>query len=465
MKRLDLTDTIAAISTGLGESGIGIVRLSGKEALSIAEKIFLSKNGRRPSGYKTFTTHYGWVVEDMTTKKIIDEVILTVMRAPKSYTKEDIVEINCHGGIVALRRILALVLENGCRLAQPGEFTKRAFMNGRIDLAQAEAVLDVIKAKTDAALRNSVEQLKGALSKELNAIRGILLELSSILEASIDFPEEEMGQTDTAQLKEELKKVEARLEKLLLGSRFGRIFREGIRVVICGRTNVGKSSLLNALLRQERSIVTPIAGTTRDTVEETINIRGVPVMIADTAGITKPDNLAERKAIERSRRYIEAAQLVLLVFDGSQRLRREDLGLMRRLKHKPVLAVLNKIDLIQRIEHKQIEKRFIRLVEVSAKKAKNISLLEDALVERVCRGDLLPQEPILVTNLRHLEDIKEMQKLIAEAINSLDNNTALPLEFIAQDIKDALRYLDDILGLNCSEDLLDRIFSAFCIGK
>jgi len=482
MQNVNLTDTIAAIATPVGESGIGIVRVSGKDALKVADKIFVAKDGKKPPVFKTYTTHYGFIVNPLACypviplkekngqratgngqTEIIDEVILTVMRAPKSYTKEDIVEINCHGGIVALRRVLDLVLENGCRLAEPGEFTKRAFLNGRIDLAQAEAVLDIIRAKTDSALKIGVEQLKGTLSERINHLRKALLGILTILEANIDFPEEEIGSVNLRQIGERLHKINNALKNILETAKHGRIFREGIHVVICGKPNVGKSSLLNALLKQERSIVTPVAGTTRDAIEEIIDIKGIPIRIVDTAGIIEPRDLVEKKAVQRSKRCIDLADLVILMFDGSKRLAKEDETLIKKLKKKSALAIINKIDLKQKIEKDKILKRFKDVIDISAKKLKNINLLEDAIANLVYGGKISSSESVMVSNLRHIETIKQAQKLIAQALNSLDNK--LPLEFIAQDIKDALGHLDEILGKRFSEDLLDKIFSEFCIGK
>ncbi|MDI6758562.1 MAG: tRNA uridine-5-carboxymethylaminomethyl(34) synthesis GTPase MnmE, partial [Candidatus Omnitrophota bacterium] len=382
MYNLDLSDTIVAISTSIGESGIGIVRLSGKEAFSIADKIFVSKDNKKPSAFKTYTIHYGWIVRQATKqRKIIDEVILTVMRKPKSYTKEDIVEINCHGGILAVRAVLELVLESGARLAEPGEFTKRAFLNGRIDLAQAEAVLDTIRAKTDSALKIGVEQLRGVLSDKVNNLRNALLEIIAALEADIDFPEEEAGlvnpvKNNQIQIQEQeisnginLKEILERLNRLnnelkdiIEAARYGRIIREGLHVVICGRPNVGKSSLLNALLRKERSIVTPIPGTTRDTIEEIIDIKGIPIRIVDTAGILEPRDLIEKHAVERSKKQIDLADLVILLFDGSRRLSKDDTALIAKLKKKVVIAIINKIDLKQKIKKENIEKKLNHVV-------------------------------------------------------------------------------------------------------
>lgn len=460
MAKYDINDTIVAIATPVGESGIGIVRISGKDALSVTDKIFVSKDGKKPSAFKTYTTHYGWITDK---SNIIDEVILTVMRAPRSYTKEDIVEINCHGGIVALRRVLDLVLENSCRLAQPGEFTKRAFLNGRIDLAQAEAVLDVIRAKTDYALMVGTEQLKGGLSSRINNLRNILLDIISAIEANIDFPEEEISPVNLKKIQQELESAGQKIKTILDSAKQGRILREGINVVICGKPNVGKSSLLNALLKEERSIVTPIAGTTRDTVEEIIDIKGIPIRIVDTAGILEPRDLIEKKALQRSKKFIDGADLVLLLFDGSRTLSKEDEILINKIKGKTAIAIINKIDLKQKIARGNIVKRFKYVIDISAKKIKNINLLEEAIANLVYNGKISKPESVLVSNLRHIEAFKATQKLIAQAANSLDNK--LSYEFVAQDIKDALGHLDGILGKRFFEDLLDKIFSEFCIGK
>lgn len=461
---INLNDTIAAIATSFGDAGIGIVRLSGKDALAIADKIFISNDGQRAAQFKTYTLHYGHIFDPgKSNSKYIDEVLLTVMRAPKSFTKEDVVEINCHGGIIALRAVLELVLANGCRIAEPGEFTRRAFLNGRIDLAQAEAVLDVIKAKTDSALRVGINQLKGNLSQEVNLARQTLLEVLVILEANIDFPEEEISAIDFKKISGQLAGVNQDLIRILDSSKAGRIMREGINVVICGRPNVGKSSLLNALLKQERSIVTPIAGTTRDTIEEIIDIKGIPVRIVDTAGIIEPRDLIEKKAIQRSKQYIQLADLIILLFDSNKRLDKQDEIFMNKLAKKPVIAVLNKIDLKVKIQKEEILKKFKNTVEISAKKMRNIDLLEEAIASLVYKGETKASESVIVSNLRHIELVRKAQKYIAETLDSLDNK--LPLEFIAQGIKDAMSSLDILLGVSFTEDLLDKIFSKFCIGK
>ncbi|MHB8155208.1 MAG: tRNA uridine-5-carboxymethylaminomethyl(34) synthesis GTPase MnmE, partial [Candidatus Omnitrophota bacterium] len=351
----NLQDTIAAISTATGEGGIGIVRLSGRESLAIANKIFLGLDKKKPTHFKSFSMHYGKIVDR---KKIIDEVILTVMRGPKSYTRQDVVEINCHGGRLSLCKILDLTLKSGCRLASPGEFTKRAFLNGRLDLAQAEAVIDIIRAKTDSALKISLGQLSGNLSGEINKIRQKLLDILVILEANIDFPEEGIPRQDLTDLSFGLTAIDARLNALLSSASGGRILREGLHVVICGKPNVGKSSLLNALLKKERSIVTPVAGTTRDTIEEVLDIKGIPVRIVDTAGILKPRNLIEAKAVRLARSQINSADLVIILFDSSSKLDQEDRKLIKEVKSKNVIAVINKIDLKARIEKNEIALSF-----------------------------------------------------------------------------------------------------------
>ncbi len=462
-------DTIAAIATAPGESGIGIVRVSGKQALEIAGKIFLPANGRRLARFPGYTMHYGWIVrEDMpaggsAAGGIIDEVLLTVMRAPRSYTREDVIEINCHGGIVAQRAVLERILEKGCRLAQPGEFTRRAFLNGRIDLSQAEAVLDIIKAKTDSALSMGMEHLRGAFSQEVRKIRKRLIKVLAGVEANIDFPEEESGALQRGEISGALRSVHSRLREIIAASSRARIFREGIRVVICGKPNVGKSSLLNAILRQERSIVTPVAGTTRDTIEEIVDMRGIPVKIVDTAGIVESRDPVEKKAVQRARQHIDAADAVMLVFDASRELSSEDAALMRKLKHKKTIPVLNKTDLPRRLKTETVAARFGAPVEVSAKKLGNIAGLEDAIIGCVYKGNLSPGASVQMCNARHIFAVKRADSLIAGALHALGKTVSL--EFIAQDIKEAVGHLDGILGERFSEDLLDRIFSDFCIGK
>jgi tRNA modification GTPase len=365
--------------------------------------------------------------------------------------------------LLALRRVLDLVLANGARLAQPGEFTKRAFLNGRIDLSQAEAVLEIIRAKTDTALKIGMEQLKGGLSGKVNQWRSALLGALSRLEANIDFPEEGLAAPELRNIREGLDRINRQMQEAAANARFGRLLREGVHVVICGRPNVGKSSLLNALLKTERSIVTALPGTTRDTVEEVISIKGIPIRIVDTAGILEPRGLIERHAVRRAKKQIELADLVILLFDGSRRLSKSDKALLQKLKKKTVLAVINKIDIAQKIERGRLSRHFRQLVEVSAKKLRNIGLLEDAIAETVYSGRVIPQEALFVANSRHAQAIRQAQKLIAEALDSVDNN--LSLELVAQGLRDSLIFLDELLGRRFNEELLDKVFSDFCIGK
>jgi tRNA modification GTPase len=459
-KRAQPFDTIAAIATPVGEGGIGIVRISGAGALKIADKIFFSSLSAPPSQFKSFTTHYG-LVKDR--GRVVDEVILTVMRAPKSYTKEDIVEVNCHGGIIALRGVLDLVLEKGARLAEPGEFTKRAFLNGRIDLTQAEAVLDIIRAKTDSALKAGIEQLKGGLSGEFGIIRGKLLDALSQLEADIDFPSEELSLNSAAQIMLKLEGIEKKIAVVLENAARGRIMREGIHAVICGRPNTGKSSLLNALLRQERSIVTPVAGTTRDYIEEIIDIKGIPVRIVDTAGILEPRDLVEKAAVESTKSRIKEADLILAVFDGSVRISKDDLLIIKKTKGKPAIALLNKMELKQKFDRRPLLRNFKTVIEISAKKGKNIRLLEGAIADSVYKGGLSPVESAAIASRRHTVLLREAKNLVAKARDSLDNK--LTIECVAEELKAAMACFDEILGLKFSEGVLDRIFSHFCIGK
>ncbi len=455
-----LQDTIAAISTAPGEGAIGIVRLSGSSALTVAGKIFISSSKKKPRQFKSYTMHYGKIIDG---HKIIDEVILTVMRGPKSYTRQDVVEINCHGGILPLGKILELTLKYGCRLARPGEFTLRAFLNGRIDLAQAEAVIDIIRAKTDSALKVSLGQLTGGLSSRINQLRRKLMDLLVFLEAGIDFPEEEIPAQDQKILSASLLAIDQQLAVLLSTQASGRILREGLHVVICGKPNVGKSSLLNALLKKERAIVTPIAGTTRDTLEEMIEIKGIPVKIVDTAGILKPRNLIEKKAIRLSRRQIGLADLVILLFDASQKLNRQDIDLLTEVKHKKVIAVINKIDLKRRWLPEELKGPFISTLELSARSGKNLALLEEDIYRFVYRGKLSGPESILVSNLRHIHALQEAQRLIVQAKVILADKQ--PVELLAQNLKDACALLDKILGKDFSAELLNKIFEDFCIGK
>ncbi|MFH1406731.1 MAG: tRNA uridine-5-carboxymethylaminomethyl(34) synthesis GTPase MnmE [Candidatus Omnitrophota bacterium] len=466
MINVNLEDTIVAISTPIGEGGIGIVRISGKDAVSIAEKIFISKDKRKASQFKTYTTHYGHIVAPSSAgeHEVIDEVILTIMLAPKSYTKEDIVEINCHGGIIPLKKTLELVMGSGVRLANPGEFTMRAFLNGRIDLSQAEAVLDIIRAKTDEGLRLALNQLAGDLSKEINKIRDEIINIQVDLEASIDFPEEELEVKNTHQLLSAVENIERRLKILLDTADCGAIIRNGITTVISGKPNVGKSSLFNALARKDRAIVTPIAGTTRDVIEEVINIAGIPLVAADTAGIADSEHPIEKEGVKRSRLYLNRADLVLLVFDASMPLSGEDYTLMEQVNTKNTIAVVNKIDLPQKIEIDKIQKQFCeKTVKISATEGDGLDTLKGAIKKIIWDGHVIPVNEAIVTSARHKNALLRAHECAGEARAAVASGVSA--ELVVPLLRDALDSLGEIIGETVTEDILNRIFEQFCIGK
>ncbi len=454
-----LEDTIAAIATPSGAGGIGIVRMSGKEALSIAESVFRSKNSTKLSEAKGFTVHYGWIFQD--SDDIIDEVLVTIMRCPKSYTGEDVVEIGCHGGWAVVRMVLDIVLTAGARLAEPGEFTKRAFLNGRIDLAQAEAVLDIIRAKTETFVRVSQNQLKGQLSQEIESIRSQLMSVYTTLEALINFPEDDIEPQAHDDIYKRIEEQKELIEKLLSNSNNGRLLKEGIRVVLCGKPNVGKSSLLNVLLKHQRAIVTDIAGTTRDIIEEEAQIKGIPLNLVDTAGILKPRDLIEEEAIKRSYLSIANADLVLLILDNSTPIEEQDKLLIEKLKERNVIVVINKYDLPSQVATASIS--FERVVKVCAIKRQGIDELEDTIVKAVWQGETISTQGVFISNLRHIQTLKQAVVELGAACGLMDE--ALSIEFISEHIKTAVNQLDAVLGRNIDEDLLESIFSEFCIGK
>lgn len=458
-------DTIAAIATPFGEGAVGIVRLSGPKAMDIVDEIFLSKNRRPLATLRTFSLRYGWIVTDKRSpERVIDEVVVSLMRGPKSYTREDVVEINSHGGARALSSILELVLEKGARPAQPGEFTKRAFLNGRLDLAQAEAVLDIIQAKSDLALKNSFAQLSGGLSKIITELRLALLEILARMEASIDFPEEAVGPADNADIRTAICGISGRLKSLVERSFRGRIIREGLKVVIYGKPNVGKSSLLNALLRQERAIVTPIAGTTRDTIEEFINVRGLAVKLIDTAGILEHRDEIEKEALKRTRRTLEDCDLVLFILDGSSPLTKEDRTLAQQIRLKKTLVVVNKCDRPLKIDPHGLEGLFSKpAINVSAQEGTHIEELEDGIYKSVFDGAPVLEEGVAVSNVRHIEILKRSLGFLENSLSSFDKR--LSVEFVTLDVKKATQALGELTGEVSNEEVLDIIFSKFCIGK
>ncbi|HPN66348.1 MAG TPA: tRNA uridine-5-carboxymethylaminomethyl(34) synthesis GTPase MnmE [Candidatus Omnitrophota bacterium] len=458
--KLGAEDTIAAISTPPGEGAIGIVRLSGPCSLRIADKVFRPSGKKLPSGTGPFTVRYGHIID--ASAVIVDEALLTVMRAPKSYTKEDKAEISCHGGMVPLRKTLALALAAGARLAEPGEFTKRAFLNGRIDLAQAEAVLDVIRSKTDESLAMALGQLGGRLSSAMKEIKEELISVSAGVEASIDFPEEDSEIISEAGAKGRLDAIAARLESLIGAADRGIIMREGISCVICGRPNVGKSSLLNALLRNDRAIVTHVPGTTRDIIEEYADIGGIPFRLIDTAGITPTEDIVEREGVLRSRARMESSGLILLVLDGSEPVSAEDRILIDETEGRARIIVINKSDLPRK--HGASACPGNAAVEISAKEGKGLDILRDAMASAVLGGKVTARdEPAAVTNLRQKEAARSALASVKAAIKALD--AKLPPELIAVEINDSLGHIGEIVGETVTDEVLDRIFSKFCIGK
>jgi len=453
-------DTIAAIATPLGQGGIGIVRVSGPLAEAIANRIFHPK--RKTNKLISHRMYYGHII-DPNTKEVIDEVMAVLMRAPHTYTCEDIFEIHCHGGPLVLQQVLKLVIEQGARMAEPGEFTKRAFLNGRIDLTQAEAVLEMIQARTKRELSIATEQLKGYLQKRVNSIKDILLELKADLEVAIDFPEEDIEIVPPEVWVSRLEREAiSEISSLLKAYDTGHIFREGAAIVIVGKPNVGKSSLLNCLLREERAIVTPIPGTTRDTIEEMINIKGIPLRIVDTAGLRKTTDEVETIGVRFTKKKLSLADLVLWVIDSSQLLDEQDMAIYDEIKEKQVILVLNKIDLPCRVKlDKEIFSKFPK-VKISALYNKGIDTLQDTIYSTLL-GENIETVPRFVPSLRHKISLERAFNAIKEIKAHLEVGTSPDL--LAIDVEAALNYLGEIVGETTPEDVLDYIFSKFCIGK
>ena len=472
MVKFGMDDTIVAPATPVGEGGIGIVRISGTKALEIADELFVSKDGAKPSDYETYTVHYGHIVAPQTNNEkrttndeIVDEVLLTVMKAPKSYTKEDVIEINCHGGIQAVKNVLDLAVRHGARLAEPGEFTKRAFLNGRIDLTQAEAVLDVIRAKTEGSLKAAIGQLDGRLSKEVSDILNRLVDIASHIEAAIDFPDEQLDIMKEEGLAGRTEELAGRIKYLIDSFGEGIVLREGVLAVICGKPNVGKSSLMNLLLKRDRVIVAPLPGTTRDAVEETISIKGVPIRVVDTAGIGAVKDALYKMSSDKSKSYIERSDIVLLMLDASTEINEEDLAIIRLVEDKRKIVLINKSDLNRKIDKKSVSGLFKKdvIIEISVEKKKNIELLEKTILDTVYSGRFTQGEGALVTNARHKELLDKAYKNISSALGLIREGSHP--ELIAIDIKEAVFDLGLIVGRSASGDILDRIFENFCIGK
>jgi len=457
---MNLEDTIAAISTPSGEGGIGIVRLSGKDAISIASRIFRSPRESRPLQARSHTILHGFII-DPDDSSVIDEVLLSVMRAPHSYTREDVVEINCHGGMLPLRKVLELAIKEGARLAGPGEFTFRAFMNGRIDLSQAEATIDLIRAKTDKGRRLAMEQLSGALSEKVTSVKNTLVEICAHIEAYIDFPEEDLDLQTRTELHRKTDELIGQLRKLSSTYDEARFFREGLSVAIVGRPNVGKSSLLNALIERERAIVTELPGTTRDVIEEYLNINGLPLRIMDTAGIRETHNLAESEGVKRSLMAIDGADLVLAMFDISLPLKDEDFGIIEKIRDRKGIIVLNKADLPHSVEEGLIPGG-LPIVRISARTGEGIDSLKKEVEAQIFKSGTA-SDGLMITNLRHKLALDKAAEALSRASRAIKRG--MPHEITAFELRDALDRLGEIAGETTTEDILNMIFSRFCIGK
>jgi tRNA modification GTPase len=457
-------DTIAAISSAVGEAGIGIVRLSGKEAINIANKIFRGIKNKSLIDVKNRTMTYGHII-DNTNNQVVDEVLIVSMNAPHTYTREDVVEIYCHGGIIPVKKILELLLNNGARLAEPGEFTKRAFLNGRLDLSQAEAVIDIIRAKTDKSYQVSINQLEGSLSEKINSIRDILLSMIAHVEASIDFPEDDIEDITYVELEESANRVMYEIKQLLNTADRGRILRDGLKTVILGKPNVGKSSLLNAMLRENRAIVTDIPGTTRDIIEEYLNIDGIPLKIIDTAGIRDTKDIVEKIGVDRAKKSIETADLIIAIFDVSRDLSEEDYKIVELIKDKKSLVLLNKTDLPNKFNQEHLKKILVdkEIIPTSIINEFGIDILEDAIKKMFYSGEVELDSSLVVTNLRHKNQLEKALRSIESALN--DIKASVPLDCIEVDLRDCWENLGEISGDTISDDILDKIFSEFCIGK
>jgi tRNA modification GTPase len=457
-----IDDTIAAISTPIGQGGIGIVRLSGPEAITLAHSVFRSGKADGQSAVSTHRVLYGHIA-DPVDARTIDEVLLTVMRAPNSYTREDVVEINCHGGMLSVRKILELVLAKGARLAEPGEFTKRAFLNGRINLAEAEAVLDIINSRTEEGLRIACEQLGGGLTERLSAIREKLIEISAFVEACLDFPEDEIEIASKEEIRKKLEAAQMDIKRLSNTFNDARFFREGLLVAIIGRPNVGKSSLLNVLLQKDRAIVTALPGTTRDLIEDYLNIRGLPVRIMDTAGIRASDEIIEQEGIRRSIQAINHADYVLALFDGSEPLGQEDTALLGLVRGKPAALIINKADLPGKLALENITAEGRQYLRISTVTGQGIEELKNAIFESALCDWKEEREGVVVTNLRHKTALDMASESLRRAAGLFSGNGQL--ELFSIEMRDALNRIGEITGAITTDDILDRIFSSFCIGK
>lgn len=455
-------DTIAAIATGTTNAGISIIRISGTDAVAIADELFLPKKGRKTlSMAKTHTLHYGSVMDG---DVMVDEVLVSVMKAPNTYTTEDVVEINCHGGMVVTKKILSLVVEKGARIAEPGEFTKRAFLNGRIDLSQAEAVIDLIHATNEQAVKNSVRQLNGNLCRKIKEIRSLVIRDTAFIEAALDDPEHISldGFTDT--LKEHTQSNLDDISLLLKNAEDGKIIKEGIRTVILGKPNAGKSTLMNVLVGEERAIVTDIPGTTRDTLEELIQIKGIVLRIIDTAGIRHTQDTVEKIGVERAKTEAEAADFVIYVADASRSLDENDEAVISMIKEKKAVVLLNKSDLSRKVTKEELEEKTGKqVILISAKEETGLDAFAKALENMFYSGLIDKKEEVFITSLRHKQALLEAKESLSKVMESLELD--MPEDFYSIDLMNAYRALGEIIGEAVDEDLVDTIFKEFCMGK
>ncbi|GGA47333.1 tRNA uridine-5-carboxymethylaminomethyl(34) synthesis GTPase MnmE [Paenibacillus physcomitrellae] len=458
-----LSDTIAAISTAVGEGGIAVIRVSGPDA--IPEVAGLLRSRVKLTEAETHTVHYGFIIDPQTGEKT-EEVLVTVMRAPRSFTMEDVVEISTHGGVISVKRVMDLLLQQpGIRLAEPGEFTKRAFLNGRIDLSQAEAVIDLIRSKSDRAFSMALKQVEGHLSREIKDMRYTLVETLAHIEVNIDYPEHDVESMTSEFIKERCNKVIAQIDRLLKTANEGKILREGITTAIVGRPNVGKSSLMNALTRENKAIVTDIPGTTRDVIEEFVTINNIPLKLLDTAGIRETLDVVEKIGVERSKAAVEEADLILLVLNGAEPLHEDELALIEGIRQRQVLVLINKTDLPQQLDRSKLREFFEegQIVELSVKTRDGLERLEDAISELFFGGKLESGDLTYVSNVRHIALLKKAKQSLRDAYEASDSG--IPIDIMQIDVRLAWEQLGEVIGDSAPDALLDQIFSQFCLGK